>query len=203
MKINAAITDKIIDTANALVAEGIENPTNEQVRERMGKGSLSHISPVMRQWRESQKAEVAAALAMPAEMKRAIETALAQVWTAASKLASTNIDTIRHEAEIATHAATGERDEALAEITRLEARIEDMESTLGNKDELISKLNAALETERGQVAELRTQSAALEAHLKDREEQIRGLKAELKETRKDYKSLQAELVAIARESKNK
>ena len=56
MKIKPEIKERIVEAANALVAEGNENPTNEQVRERMGSGSLSHISPVMREWRESQKA---------------------------------------------------------------------------------------------------------------------------------------------------
>lgn len=58
MKIKPEIRERIVVAASALAAEGIDSPTNEQVRERMGGGSLSHISPVMREWRESRKAEV-------------------------------------------------------------------------------------------------------------------------------------------------
>ena len=38
---------RIEDAAAALIAAGTPNPTNEQVRQHLGGGSLSHISPVM------------------------------------------------------------------------------------------------------------------------------------------------------------
>ncbi|EBP7072552.1 hypothetical protein AB244_24320, partial [Salmonella enterica] len=37
---------RIEDAAAALIAAGNLNPTNEQVRQHLGGGSLSHISPV-------------------------------------------------------------------------------------------------------------------------------------------------------------
>lgn len=37
-----------LNAAAALIAAGTLNPTNEQVRQHLGGGSLSHISPVMR-----------------------------------------------------------------------------------------------------------------------------------------------------------
>ena len=159
MKIKSEITDKIIQTANTLVAEGIENPTNEQVRERMGKGSLSHISPVMREWRVSRQAEVAAALEMPSNLKRAIESALSQVWTSASQLATVKIDTIRQETDTEIHTATGERDEALSEITRLETRINELEALLTHKDDVLVKLQKTLQKARTDDAEQHTQIA--------------------------------------------
>lgn len=70
MKIKPEIRDKILSAANSLQAEGVETPTNEQVREYLGGGSLSHISPVMREWRDSKKSEVAAALEIPADLKK-------------------------------------------------------------------------------------------------------------------------------------
>ncbi|EON7585598.1 DNA-binding protein, partial [Escherichia coli] len=42
---------RIEDAAAALIAAGTPNPTNEQVRQHLGGGSLSHISPVMRAFR--------------------------------------------------------------------------------------------------------------------------------------------------------
>ncbi|MBL4679592.1 MAG: DNA-binding protein, partial [Pseudomonadales bacterium] len=119
MKVNPEIKDRIINTANALAAEGIEEPTNALVLERMGKGSLSHVSPVMRQWRESRKAEVSAALEMPVALKKTIEASLGQVWASASKLASITVENIKQEALASIEAASNERDEALAEIIRL------------------------------------------------------------------------------------
>ncbi len=43
MNVKPDIKEKILTAANALVAEGNDNPTNAQVLERMGKGSLSHV----------------------------------------------------------------------------------------------------------------------------------------------------------------
>ncbi len=194
MKVKPEIKEKIDTVANALVAEGIESPTNDQVRERMGGGSLSHISPVMRQWRESRKAEAAAGLDIPADLKRVIETSVAQVWTAASKLASAAVETVRQEADATIEAAIGERDEALAEITRLE-------ENLADKQQAVNKVQAELEKERGQSAKLTSANAALAARIDDRDEQIKDLKTELKAARDDNKSLQDKLVEIASKAK--
>lgn len=201
MKVKPEIKEKIIAAANALAAEGIESPTNDQVRERMGSGSLSHISPVMREWRESRKAEVVAALEMPADLKKAIESSVGQVWTAASKLASATIDTVRQEADAAIETATGERDEALAEITRLENQIAELEKALAAKEQEVNQAKTELEQERGQNTKLTTENAALVARVDDRDEQIKGLKTELKEARDDNKALQGELIEIARKAK--
>ncbi|MCH9662320.1 MAG: DNA-binding protein [Gammaproteobacteria bacterium] len=201
MKVKPEIKEKIIAAANALAAEGIESPTNDQVRERMGSGSLSHISPVMREWRESRKAEVVAALEMPADLKKAIESSVGQVWTAASKLASATIDTVRQEADAAIETATGERDEALTEITRLENQIAELEKALAAKEQEVNQAKTELEQERGQNTKLTTENAALVARVDDRDEQIKGLKTELKEARDDNKALQGELIEIARKTK--
>jgi chromosome segregation ATPase len=201
MKIKPEIKERIVEAANSLVAEGNENPTNEQVRERMGSGSLSHISPVMREWRESQKARVVAALEIPSELKKAIETSLSQVWTAASKLASATVEKIQQEAQANIDAAAHERDEALNEISRLETRIADLLTLEHEQGEEIQKLKSDLDAAQGENARFQTELAALSARVDERNEQIKGLKEELKEARDDNKSLQAELVEIAKESK--
>lgn len=203
MNIKPGTRDKFIAAANALVAEGIENPTNEQVRQKAGGGSLAHISPVMREWKESRKAEVVAALEMPGDMKKAVETSLGQIWATASKLAQASVQAYRQEADEAIDAATQERDEALSEIQRLEARLVELEKTVADKDLAISKATADLESERALHAKATAESAALTARIVDREEQIKGLKVELAESRQDTKNLQAELVAIAKEAKKK
>lgn len=201
MKVKPEIKEKITTAANALTAEGIENPTNDQVREHMGGGSLSHISPVMREWRESRKAEVVAALEMPADLKKAVETSLGQLWSAASKLATTAVESYRQEAEAAINDATTERDEALSEIQRLEARLTELEKALSDKEQTINQVNAELDTERTHNAQLNADKAALQARIDDRDNQIEDLKANLKESREDNRKLQGELVDIARKAK--
>lgn len=198
MKVKPEIKEKIVAAANALVAEGTEGPTNDQVRERIGGGSLSHISPVMREWRDSRKAEVGAALEMPADLKKAVETSLGQVWAVASKLATSTVEAVRQEAEAAVEAATGERDEALAEISRLEKQLAELQKALAEKDQVIAQMQGELDQKCTQGAKLVSDNAALTARVEDRNEHIKTLKAELQESRDDNKALQGELVEIAR-----
>ncbi|HFG2077193.1 TPA: DNA-binding protein [Vibrio cholerae] len=200
-KVKPEIRDRIIATANALISEGIDNPTNDQVRERMGGGSLSHISPVMREWRESRKAEVVAALDMPADLKKAVETSLGQLWGMASKLATTSVENFRQEAEAAVADATAERDEALNEIQRLEKHLAELTKALEEKGQEVNQVRSALDQEHNINAQLKADTAALQARIEDRDTQIEGLKADLKEARDDNRKLQGELIEIARKAK--
>ena len=200
-KVKPEIRDRIIATANALVSEGIDNPTNDQVRERMGGGSLSHISPVMREWRESRKAEVVAALDMPADLKKAVETSLGQLWGMASKLATASVENFRQEAEGAVADATAERDEALNEIQRLEKHLAELTKALEEKGQEVNQVRSALDQEHNINAQLKADTAALQARIEDRDTQIEGLKADLKEARDDNRKLQGELIEIARKAK--
>ncbi len=52
--IKPEMKEEIVRAAESLRSEGVVKPTNEQVRERRGGGSLFHISPVMREGRASQ-----------------------------------------------------------------------------------------------------------------------------------------------------
>ncbi|MBD2798261.1 DNA-binding protein [Xenorhabdus sp. 18] len=191
MKIKPEIRDKIISAANALQAEGVAAPTNEQVRERMGGGSLSHISPVMREWRNAKKSEVTAALEIPADLKKVIETSLGQVWTAASKLASVTIDTVRQDADTAIEAVTAERDEALSEITRLEESIADLRKQLAEKEQYVHRMEKEQADKDAQIMRLTAENSSLAARTSEKNEQVQSLKD-------DYKKLQDQLVEIAR-----
>lgn len=203
VKIKPEIKERIINAANTLTAEGVENPTNDQVREKMGGGSLTHISPVMREWRESKKAEVVAALEMPAELKKIIESSIGQVWTAASKLASATVESFRLAAQESIETATVERDEALSEITRLESKMFDLEKQIALKESEINQVKSEEEKARSLNLSLSTENAALNARVDDRDIQIQNLQEEVKDARKDNKDLQAELIEIAKKTKSK
>lgn len=209
MKVKPEIKERIITAANALVAEGSDSPTNDQVREYMGGGSLSHISPVMREWRESRKAEVVAALEIPGDLKKVIETSVGQVWTAASKMASATVESIRQQAEVSVRVSSDERDEALSEINRLEERIAEMQKVLDDKSQIIQQTNEQLENERSHGAKLASDHAVLAdrlargdadlvARLSEKDERIKGLESEVQEARSDNKKLQADLLDLAK-----
>lgn len=196
MKVKAEIRERIINAANALVTEGISNPTNEQVREKLGGGSLSHISPAMREWRESQRTDTTSAIEMPIELKKIVDSTMSQVWASANKLAQAAFQAYRDEAESNTQEATRERDEALAEIQRLEAQIALLETGLSQKEKELKTATSELERERLAHLKVSAENTVLTDKAKDNGKSISELKAEISDARRDNKDLQAQLIAI-------
>lgn len=163
---------RIEDAAAALIAAGTPNPTNEQVRQHLGGGSLSHISPVMRAFRARQREQAAEqATPLPAELAQLLTGQLGLLWQAAVKQAEAGALAAREQADDDIARADKERDEALANV-------------------------AALESE---LAVLREQVARLTATGEHLAAQLQDTKAELKEAREDGRQLQTELLALARQ----
>lgn len=123
--ITQEMRDKIIQAANALSAEGVTNPTNVQVRTKMGgRGSLSHISPVMKEWRANQDLQGMATIELPGEIRVALDRLGLELWQAASKIAASDIEAIKAHSADQVMEAELERDEALNEVSALEAELE-------------------------------------------------------------------------------
>lgn len=185
--ISESIKQRIIEVANTLVLEGIESPTNNEVRERLGGGSLSHISPVMREWRNERKEQITTSIEIPADLKKVIETALAQVWNTSNNIAFSTIETIKTESELQIDEANRERDEALIEVEKLEKENLSLQDQLRN---IVIKLDK--ETEK--VNMLQAETMSLERVLAERKERITKLEA-------DYDKLQQELITIVKNTK--
>ena len=198
--IKPEIRERITISANELVAEGIESPTNAQVRDRMGSGSLSDISPVMKAWRESRKAGVDYALDMPARLKKEVEISVSQLWGTASKLASEAVENFRQEVDNKIIESNTELNEALKDIQRLETRLVDLGKVLENKDQIIEKINGNLSKESSFNSQLKAEKIALNVQITDKDTQIKDIKEDLKKARKDNRRLQNELIDIARKT---
>ncbi|WP_320699962.1 DNA-binding protein [Enterobacter bugandensis] len=113
---------RIEDAAAALIAAGIPNPTNEQVRQHLGGGSLSHISPVMRAFRARQR-EQAAKQATPLPTELAV---LREVVAERDRLLQ-EVRELRAEAlplreQVARLTATGEHLAAQLQDTKTELK---------------------------------------------------------------------------------
>jgi hypothetical protein len=105
---------RIEDAAAALIAVGTPNPTNEQVRQHLGGGSLSHISPVMREFRARQRARAGE---QTPELAQLLTSQLGLLWQAAVKQADADTLAAREQADRV-------RDEALPlreQVARLAA----------------------------------------------------------------------------------
>ena len=198
--IKPEIRERITISANELVAEGIDSPTNAQVRDRMGSGSLSDISPVMKAWRESRKAGVDYALDMPARLKKEVEISVSQLWGTASKLASEAVENFRQEVDNKIIESNTELNEALKDIQRLETRLVELGKVLENKDQIIEKINSNLSKESSFNSQLKAEKIAMNVQITDKDTQIKDIKEDLKKARKDNRRLQNELIDIARKT---
>lgn len=186
---------RIEDAAAALIAAGNPNPTNEQVRQHLGGGSLSHISPVMRafraRWRE-QAAEQTAPL--PAELAQLLTGQLGLLWQAAVKQAEAGALAAREQADDDIARADQERDEALANVAALESELAVLREVVAERDRLLQEVREL----RAEALPLREQVARLTATCEHLAAQLQDTKTELKEAREDGRQLQAELLTLAR-----
>ncbi|EEP3074911.1 hypothetical protein HBM70_004208 [Salmonella enterica] len=195
MNISNDIRARIESAATALVSQGVTNPTNEQVRQHLGGGSLSHISPVMREWRRQLRDQATApAVPVPDALRLQSAELIARCWQQARELADADAAAVREQADADIAQADEQRDEALAEVQRLEAELAFLRSVTEERDIL-----------RGQVDELwkersvtRADNAALRATGEANARQMDEMRAELKLAREDNKALQAELLQLAR-----
>lgn len=187
---------RIEDAAAALIAAGNPNPTNEQVRQHLGGGSLSHISPVMRAFRARQREQAAEqATPLPAELAQLLTGQLALLWQAAVKQAEGGSLAAREQADDDIARADQERDEALAKVAALESKLAVLREVVAERDRLLQEVREL----RAEALPLREQVARLTATGEHLAAQLQDTKAELKEAREDGRQLQAELLTLARE----
>ena len=74
--------EKIFSICEQLSQSGIKT-TTERVWEELGGGSFSTISPLIKQWQESQR-QVEALPALPAEAQKAVNQATLIIWKMAT-----------------------------------------------------------------------------------------------------------------------
>ncbi|MGM8330288.1 DNA-binding protein [Enterobacter hormaechei subsp. xiangfangensis] len=186
---------RIEDAVAALIAAGTPNPTNEQVRQHLGGGSLSHISPVMRAFRARRREQAAEqATPLPAELAQLLTGQLGLLWQAAVKQAEAGALAAREQADDDIARADEERDEAMANVASLESELAVLREVVAERDRLLQEVREL----RAEALPLREQVARLTATGEHLAAQLQGTKAELKEAREDGRQLQAELLALAR-----
>lgn len=191
---------RIEDAAAALIAAGTPNPTNEQVRQHLGGGSLSHISPVMRAFRARQREQ---ATPLPPELAQLLTGQLGLLltgqlgllWQAAVKQAEAGALAAREQADDDIARADKERDEALANVAALESELAVLREVVAERDRLLQEVREL----RAEALPLREQVARLTATGEHLAAQLQDTKAELKEAREDGRQLQTELLALARQ----
>lgn len=114
-----ATQEQVNQIADTLAADG-KRITVALVREALGGGSYSTLSPLVKTWREAQASEAAAVDALPEEAEAAGAQATRTIWATAMAHAQMRIDLAQQHAAQRVSEAEAEKTEAVAEIERLE-----------------------------------------------------------------------------------
>lgn len=199
MNISSDIRARIESAADALVSEGVNNPTNEQVRQKLGGGSLSHISPVMREWRLKVREQTTASVPpVPDALQRLAADLAARLWQQAREQADADAAAVREQAEADIAQADEQRDEALEEVRSLETELTFLRDIAAERDRLreqLDELKTVLSVTRADYAALRAKADAGALQMDE-------IRAELKQSREENRVLQAELLQLARGAGN-
>ncbi|SMG61851.1 replication region DNA-binding N-term [Cedecea sp. NFIX57] len=186
---------RIEDAAAALIAAGTPNPTNTQVRDHLGGGSLATISPVMRAFRARlREQESDEAPALPAELAQLLTGQLTLLWQTAVKQAEAGARDAREQADADIEQADLERDTAQARVAELETELAVLREVQAERDRLLQQalgLQERMISLREEVVRQQTNNEHLATQLKESREEVNTLRA-------GEKALQAELLALAR-----
>lgn len=169
----------IFEAAELLLAETGKEPSVRDVLRKIGRGSLSEITPAMKEWRTERKELEAKRVAMPESMQNIASSFVDRLWLEANLITQKSIEQTKagYDAEIE------KRDHAEAEL------LEELEQTHGQVLELqdeIARLNEKLNG----VLELEREKARIGALLEVAEQEKLTLRASLDE----YKTKNDELL---------
>ena len=183
-----AIDQAQVNTAADELAAKNESVTLAKVRDALGGGSFTTLSPMVKAWKAQHVAEAAAAEELPDEAQQAAEAAARTIWAAARADAAQRIELIQANANQRINDAETATAEALTEVERLEKTVavrEDEYQTLEQaldgaraaRDEqtaTVQAREATIEGLREQLTEQRANAAAASEKLDGLREQLAG-----------------------------
>ena len=200
------IRNKIIAAAEALTARN-EKVTNEAVLKEMGSGSLAHVSPVMKEWREQQERTSGVLTEMPDVLKAALDRIGIELWRVVDGEAKQTIAAIQAATDERIAAAEAERDEALKKVADLEARnsalktaLDDQSMAAHNATERAEKYFIDNEKYKIQLENAYRRVEEFQKSAHNANKMVDELQKSVHTMQKQNEKLQAELVTIAKES---
>lgn len=186
---------RIEGAAAALIAAGTPSPTNVQVRDHLGSGSLATISPVMRAFRiRLREQDNEKTIPMPPELQTHLTSQLSMLWQAAVNQAETGSLAAREQADADIEQADMERDAAQTRVVELESELAVLREVQAERDRLLKDelgLREGMISLREEVVRLRTTNEHLTTQLQESREEVKNL-------RMSEKELQSELLTLVR-----
>lgn len=187
---------RIHEAADSLVTKGIDTPTNDQVLDEMGGGSIADVSPAMREWRKKRKQAEQMMFAMPETVKKSGLIFLSQMWGAANSEAQIKVDSAHSKATEKTLELEDELQTCLNSLVKIE-------ESLANETKEKEALTTKLEDTTKEIKKLEKSSHRFEV---DKETALARLEVSIEnETvlRKQVAEFQKELIDIAKKGASK
>jgi chromosome segregation ATPase len=188
--------EAIIKAADTLAASGVDSPTNGQVLEALGGGSIADISPVMREWRQKRKEATQTMFSMPDSIKTAAQHLAAQLWISIDSEARKKVDEAEKSALIRTEEIEEELNQSYEEIKGLEATLESI------KNEKVTLQNQ-LETTSSELKELQNKFHLLEIEYEKSKTRLESTLESEKLLRQQVADLQKDLLSLAKSNASK
>ncbi|MGD9662326.1 MAG: DNA-binding protein [Porticoccaceae bacterium] len=160
--------ESVSAAADALLEQG-QKPTLANVRSALGGGSFSTISPLLKEWKESQRTEEAVAPLIdpaPEEITSQVQSMASHIWQAAMNLANARLQQEREALDATRTALEAERDEAAELADLLNA---DLEKVTNERD----LMQQALDTVRDELAESQQQAITLGQKIAEQSQSIK------------------------------
>lgn len=163
---------QVFNAADAISTAG-QQPTVANVRAKLGTGSYTTITALLREWKEqSIGQERDDALDVPEEVTAALGRAAEIVWRAANDHFTRELAAMRKETERHAQQSAADLEEAVTEIERLEQDLSGMNVEIAKVLNIKEKLQAENENYRKAHAEHTAEQKALRAELKAAEARI-------------------------------
>lgn len=187
--------EQVFEAAQRLAAKG-EVVTVQTVRETLGFGSFTTITPHLREWRSQGKQPSALPVTVPAEVEAAGGKAIAAIWQAAEELARREIEAIRHGAQRQVAEARFETEEMFAEVSRLEQQADAANRQITDQAEKIEALRDALARSQAQLALQASSEREFIARLNEAKMEIDQLRETSQQKVEECALLRGELLAV-------
>lgn len=185
------ITEKEVYAAAQALKEAGKRVTVTAVRDKLGRGSYSTITPIVSQWREEQAEKEVLAASIPDGLADATDDFVRRLWLEASKLADVKV--------VAAEKASLACEEALEKTTaELEAEVIRLEEEKGSALQKIEQLELELEKEKDKTNAVQIRAAEVDAVRKEKEEQLRAAIEKVGVLQQENGALSAELKIIRR-----
>lgn len=158
---------QVFNAADQISATG-QNPTVAGIRAKLGTGSYTTITAMLRQWKEQATPSEPEPSDVPPEVQDALARAAQTVWRSAQDHFARELATVKKEHGRLCTAATNQTAEALQEITRLESVLE---ATVTDNVKLTQALTACQDAHHATINRAAALDAGLAAALARIEEQ--------------------------------